>query len=69
MKNTDEWETEIQKSIEQLKLKSRHSYYGFSLEMEGSTAAYLRRKYEDSGYYIQITVCPLGNRDVIITWS
>ncbi len=66
MKTADQWITEIDFKVQQLRLSNRHAYYGFMLEMTQETANAIKKYFEEEGCQVEVTMCPRKNWDVII---
>lgn len=66
MKSLQDWVTEIDFQIEDLKLNHRKYYYGFSLEMTQPTANAIKSYFEKAGYGVVLRECPRKLFDLTI---
>lgn len=67
-KTSEQWITEIDFSVQQLKLNNRHTYYGFSLDMTRETANAIKVYFEKENFQVEITMCPRKQWDIVIQW-
>ncbi len=66
MKSSQDWITEIDFTIESLKIRNRRYYYGFSLEMNKEVAKAVQNYFEGVGYKVEAKQCPLKLYDFVI---
>jgi len=66
MKSTQDYITEIDFQLENLRLNHRKYYYGFSLEMTKETANEVKSYFEKQGCGVVIRECPRKLFDLTI---
>jgi len=65
-KSSQDWITEIDFQLENLKLNKRKYYYGFSLEMTKETANEVKSYFEAQGHGVVLRECPRKLFDLTI---
>lgn len=68
MKSTQDYITEIDFQVKDLKEKKRNGYYGFSLEMTKQTANEIKAYFEKENCQVEIRECPRKLWDLVVTW-